>query len=909
MALSTAQILALSRLLDELLDAPPAAREARLAALPADQQTLLPHLRQMLAQAAASQGPLSTLPRLPDDPQEPPDAQPGERVGPYRLLRELGRGGMGAVWLAERADGIFSREVALKMPRLSRHASLGERMARERQIGARLEHPHIARLYDAGIDDQGRPYLVMERLEGLDLLAHAQAHALDQTARLRLMLQVCEAVAHAHRQLVVHRDLKPSNLMVTADGQVKLLDFGIAELLDAAAPDGNGNTAGTPAAPASDRMHTPRYAAPEQRRGDAVSTASDIYSLGVVLCELLTGRLPPVDSPADPPAEPAADVGQRHRAWPELPPDLAAVLRRALQPRPQDRYSSVERLADDLRAVLAHRPVTAEPPGRARRLQLFLRRHRAALGAGTVAATVLVSGLVFMWVQRGRELAQAERAALSREFLFDFLEDAEPVAGQTAAQMTGLQMVQSARDRALRSFTGQPALRGQVLTEVGVMMRRLGQPDEAARLLREAGSLLARHTDADDAALPIAQAQLATTLNAGRTPQGVEEATGLARSALAACAGTSDRCAKAQAYANDVLMRQANARGERALALQHGRLAVAANERAFGPGHAEVASALMQLAIILRNMGALREAGQVLQRAEAIALATPLRAADQDDLALYQASIRSDLGQFDAVRRQLGDLLASPADPAAPPASDALQRRALYLRLLAQAQVAQGLLGEALSSADAALALAQAGANVWEVAFCRQSRARALSGLGRHAEAAADIAATLAGLAQLKLPPAGIEQLRARRFAAELALRAQHLDDAAALLDPLPPAHRQVAPGATLAAVDLAQALDLQGSLLRMRGDLPRAQGLHREAAALLGEQLPADHLLRLRNAVLSELATWLANTQAGNADADRSALQQAVLRYRDALPATSAWRQLPDARTAAPAAWQLPVL
>jgi hypothetical protein len=252
---------------------------------------------------------------------------------------------------------------------------------------------------------------------------------------------------------------------------------------------------------------------------------------------------------------------------------------------------------------------------------------------------------------------------------------------------------------------------------------------------------------------------------------------------------------------------------------------------------------------------------------------------------------------------------ADTADPASASASEARQRRALHLRLLAQAQVAQGLLDEALASADAALALAQAGANTWEAAFCRQARARALSGLRRHAEAAADIAATQAGLAQLKLPPAGIEQLRARRFAAELALRDHRLDDAAALLDPLPAAHRQVAAGATLATVDLAQALDLQGSLLRMRGDLARAQGLHREAGSLLGEQLPAEHLLRLRNAVLIELAAWLAHTQAGQPDADRSALQQAVLRYRDALPATSAWRQLPDARTAAPAAWQQQML
>ena len=292
---------ALSQLLDEAFNLEPAARAVWLAELAESQPQLAPTVRKMLAAYTSSETDdfLARSPRLASLLNESrlTALTAGARVGPYRLKRELGAGGMADVWLAERADGAFTRDVALKLPITSRlRRDLAERFARERDILARLEHPHIARLYDAGVSEDGLPYLAMEYVDGLPITEYCDAHKLDIAARLRLFAQVLDAVQFAHASLIIHRDLKPSNILVTAAGEVRLLDFGIAKLLAE-----NETALETQLTQMAGRAMTPDYASPEQIKGESLTIATDVYSLGVVLYELLAGCRPyrlKVQSPA-----------------------------------------------------------------------------------------------------------------------------------------------------------------------------------------------------------------------------------------------------------------------------------------------------------------------------------------------------------------------------------------------------------------------------------------------------------------------------------------------------------------------------------------------------------------------------------------------------------------------------------
>ena len=286
----------LRQLLREGLDRPPALRSAWVDGLSVDLSDFKPRLRELLqhAEVPAAAQLFRTLPRVetdafaaPPNDTAVPDRAQGQRVGPYRLLRVLGEGGMGSVWLAERTDMLQGRPIALKLPHQAwRRTHLAERMAREREILATLDHPNIARLYDAGVDDDGQPFLALEFVEGEPLDQYCERRSLGIQARLRMFVQVLAAVAHAHGCLVVHRDLKPSNILIDADGQAKLLDFGIAKLVAESA------VAETALTQQAGRALTPDYASPEQIGGRPIGTASDIYSLGVVLFELLTGIRP-----------------------------------------------------------------------------------------------------------------------------------------------------------------------------------------------------------------------------------------------------------------------------------------------------------------------------------------------------------------------------------------------------------------------------------------------------------------------------------------------------------------------------------------------------------------------------------------------------------------------------------------
>jgi serine/threonine-protein kinase len=279
-----------NNLLEVALALPESERQHWLDSLPPDQQSLVPVLSSMLARAGQEadsflRQPFS-LATAGDQASQATGDQPGSEVGPYRLIKELGAGGMATVWLAERTDGVLQRQVALKLPHASWVHGLAQRMAREREILAVLEHPRIARLYDAGVTPEGRPWMALECVTGAPIDSYCEEHKLDVRQRLELFLQVTDAVAHAHARLIVHRDLKPSNILVTPGGEVRLLDFGVAKLLEEE-PAGAANLTRLVGSAA-----TPGYASPEQIGCRPITVATDVYSLGIVLYELLVGQRP-----------------------------------------------------------------------------------------------------------------------------------------------------------------------------------------------------------------------------------------------------------------------------------------------------------------------------------------------------------------------------------------------------------------------------------------------------------------------------------------------------------------------------------------------------------------------------------------------------------------------------------------
>lgn len=482
----------------------------------------------------------------------PADPAPGAptQLGPYRVVRELGRGGMGVVYLAERDDGQFQQRVALKVVRDGLDSEhLVRRFLAERRILAALQHPRIARLLDGGVTPGGLPYFAMEYIEGEPITSYSASRQLDLTARLQLFLDICEAVQYAHRNLVVHRDLKPSNILVTAAGEVKLLDFGIAKLLDAG---GVTETTGkTMLTGTGLHLLTPEYASPEQFRGEAVTTASDVYALGVLLYELLSGFHPFRDpgvsrqelerrvlSQPPPPPSSRAAPGTAPRQLRRLRGDLDTIALKAMRLEPERRYTTVAELAADIRRYLDGLPVEARPESAWYRARKFVGRHRGAVVAAGVAL-LLLQAFALREVQlrrraeaaTGEARAAARRAEAVREFLVGIFDLADPFAltplrGDTVSARTLLGRGVARIDDELGH---EPAVQADMRRVLGRIYGNLGLYEESNALLERS---LEQHRDLYGAEHPLVAAGLndlgALLLDQSR----LEEAEPLLRAAL-----------------------------------------------------------------------------------------------------------------------------------------------------------------------------------------------------------------------------------------------------------------------------------------------------------------------------------------------------------------------------------------
>jgi serine/threonine-protein kinase len=500
----------ISRLLDEALDLPPAERTAWLERLGAEYASLMPRLRTMLERAAAGGDRfLEALPSLPALGDEVSglglgEGEPGALVGPYRLVRELASGGQGSVWLAERTDALVARPVAVKLPiGLAFRPHLAERFAREREILASLTHPHIARLYDAGVARDGTPYFAMEYVEGRPLDRHCDERGLDVEARVGLFVPVIRAVAFAHGRLVIHRDLKPSNVLITEAGDARLLDFGIAKLLDEARPTESTLTL------EGGRAMTLRYASPEQVSQAPLGVATDVYSLGVMLFELLTGTSPYrpardtvaaleeaiVAGDVARPSDVASDPSRRR----VLSGDLDTILLKALKTDPAARYATAGDFADDLERYLDGRPVVAQPDRRLYRARKFVARHRMEVAGATAALlAVLIGAGVAGWqarvarVERDAARIQQARAEASSDFLQSLLQQAGPGRALTATEL--LDMGAARLDATTGVDDGVLAF---LRYEISTHYKRFNQTDHELRLLDQSAASARRAGDLD----------------------------------------------------------------------------------------------------------------------------------------------------------------------------------------------------------------------------------------------------------------------------------------------------------------------------------------------------------------------------------------------------------------------------
>ncbi len=563
-------------------------------------------------------------------------------IGPYRIVSLLGEGGAGTVYLAEREVEGYRQRVALKLLQGDLPDS---RRAEERRILARLEHPGIARLIDGGTTAEGQGFIVVEFVEGMDLLSYADRHRLTIRQRLELFREICDAVAYAHQRLVVHRDIKPANILVDQQGRTKLLDFGVAVLLDQSGEEG---------AVQPGSWLTPSYASPEQIKGGRVTTLSDVYSLGTVLYELLAGRRPyELDAAPrndmerivcyDPVARPSEAATRTPRrvdshgsleASPEsvararqvttrrlgriLRGDLDGIVLKAMARDPEQRYDSVAQLSGDIEQFLADRPVSAASAGPGYRTVRFIRRHRSLLGAGVAAVFLLLAGLAATaWqarratTQRNLALSQAEKAALVTSLMVDLFRLSDPTETR-GSTVTAREVLERGVTRIERDFGHQPEVQAAVFGEVAQVYANLGILDRAEELARRSLTLTDSLYGGESLESSVPLARLASfQATAGKS----EEAITAYRRAIALRAREREGADSLLARMRADLAWQLRNAGQYEEARQLFDEALAAQRLRFGDAHPEVAATMLGLAATYHDRGRFDDAERLFREA------------------------------------------------------------------------------------------------------------------------------------------------------------------------------------------------------------------------------------------------------------------------------------------------------
>ena len=757
------------------------------------------------------------------------------RVGAYRLVRRLGEGGMGLVYLSEREDGQFEQQVAIKLMKQGLHGEEARRrFLQERQILARLQHPSIARLLDGGVTDDGIPFFVMELVDGRPVAEFCDGERLGIDDRLRVFLQICGAVQYAHANLIVHRDLKPSNILVDGGGAVKLLDFGIAKLV------GDGDAAGIAAGQTILRALTPDYAAPEQVRGEPVSTATDVYALGVVLHELLTGKRPYrlrshtigeveraiLDQEPEAPSAHAASPDVRRR----LRGDLDRIVLKALRKAPEDRYGSAEALASDVRRHLDGLPIAAHPDALAYRVRKFVGRHRAGVAAAALVALALVAGLAGTAWQARRAAREARKAEAVKAFLESIFAASDPARAK-GHEPTLREVLDAGAGRIETDLNGQPDVQSDVAHVIANVYHGLGEYDRVKALMK---ADLDRRRRVDSPRSPAVAAALTQFADAAYEQGRMDEAAPMYEEALGIQRERRGERTPEVAELLWDLAGVARNRGDMAGAERLQKDALDIYVRTKGADSIEAGNVRESLSIVYAQMGRFDQSAALIEPV----LVSRQRRLGPDDPATLNAAYNV------AFERELRGL----SDDAVSMAADvvARQRRvigprhdrlALSLRLLARARNSLGQAEAAMIAIEEAVSIHREFGGRAQIGHDLAWKAAIEAHAGRSADAARDARdavgildsgaiplrpdigylRTIAGSA---LAAAGrVEEGKAQLLRAEADLRSIHYD-----------------------GVYLGFTLDALGDVARLQNDAPLGARMSAQALAIFEKTLAPDH-------------------------------------------------------------------